>query len=100
MLKMLIAGGLLIPALALAEPVKVAKTVICDDAQKMIEYFEKEHNESPLWMGTVVKNENFMIMVNLEKQTWTALQFDLTLGMSCVIETGTGFKFKIPGKDV
>ena len=100
MLKMLIAGGLLIPALALAEPVKVAKPVVCDEIDRVFSFFAKEYNEEPMWIGEVAKNESFMIMANHETKTWTAIQFSTSEPIACVIESGTGFKFKILGKSV
>lgn len=95
-MKTLLLSVLLLPALALAEPVKVEKTVVCDEADKMLSYFETNYSEKPLWIGKYDDN-NAVILVNPDTQTWSMVQFNVKDNIACLIEAGKGFKFKVPG---
>lgn len=89
-------GVLLLPALALAEPVKVDKEVVCDSAKEMLPFFYKKHGELPMFMGTNANGTNMAILTNPETKTWTIVQFDIEQDVACMIEAGTDFKFKMP----
>lgn len=89
-------GVLLLPALALAEPVKVDKTVVCDSAKEMLPFFYEKYGEQPIWMGDVVDNTKMAILANFETKTWTLVQFAVDIDAACMIDTGTDFKFKLP----
>jgi len=89
-------GVLLLPALALAEPVEVNKVVVCDEASKMLPHISEKYGEKPLWIGSDSKSK-FTITVNEETQTWSIIQYRTEDDISCLIDSGTGFKFKIPG---
>ena len=92
----LLLGVLLLPALSFAEPVKVDKQVVCDSAKKMISYFETEYSEKPLWVGAYEEDKNAAVLVNMETQTWSMIVFRMKENVACLIESGTGFKFKMP----
>lgn len=95
-MRQLLLGVLLLPALALAEPVEVNKKVLCDSAKDMISYFYKKYEETPLWMGEA-ENSKVMVLSNAKTQTWTIIQFNLENNVACMLEAGKGFKFKLPG---
>jgi|TARA_B110000503_G_C6915816_1_gene316592 hypothetical protein len=88
-------GVLLLPTLALAEPVTVEKKVVCDKASIMLPYVKEKYNEEPLWLG-VDGESNYALTVNQETQTWSMFQYSAEGDISCLIDSGTGFKFKIP----
>jgi hypothetical protein len=89
-------GVLLLPALAFsAEPVEVNKTVVCDSARDMIPFFGKKYQETPLWIGEM-KDSTVTLLVNVETQTWSMVQFNIEQDIACLIDSGTGFKFKLP----
>ena len=88
-------GVLLLPALALAEPVTVEKKVVCDKASIMLPYIKEKYNEEPLWLGEDGQS-SYALTVNQETQTWTILQYSIEEDISCLIDSGTGFKFKLP----
>jgi hypothetical protein len=89
-------GVLLLPALALAEPVEVNKKVVCDEASKMLLHISEKYGEKPLWIGSDSKSK-FTVTANEETQTWSIIQYSTTDNISCLIDSGKGFKFKIPG---
>lgn len=90
-------GVLLLPALAFPEPVKVDKEVICDKATEMLSYFSSRFGELPLWLGDTA-GSNVVVLANPETKTWTILQFNADI--ACYIESGKGFKFKLPGDPI
>lgn len=95
-MRKLLLGVLLLPALSFAaEPVEVNKKVICDKASKMLPYIDKEYGETPFWMANDSENY-FAVLVNNETKTWSIIQYNLEKDISCLIDSGTGFKFKLP----
>lgn len=90
-------GVLLLPVLALAEqdPVEVNKKVVCDKASEMFPYIDKKYGETPIWIGQADQGK-FSVLINLDTQTWSIVQYDLEKDISCLIDSGTGFKFKLP----
>lgn len=90
-------SALLLPVLALAEPapVEVNKKVVCDSASVMFPFINKTYGEKPLWIGQAEQGQ-FTVLVNPETQTWSIVQFDITNNISCLIDSGTGFKLKMP----
>jgi hypothetical protein len=89
-------GVLLLPALAVAEPVTVEKKVVCDDASTMIPYIKEKYDEEPIWIGGDGTDSQYAITVNLKTETWSMIQFSIEKNISCLIDSGTGFKFKLP----
>ena len=88
-------GVLLLPALALAEPVTVEKKVVCDKASIMLPYIKEKYNEEPLWLGEDGQS-SYALIVNQETQTWSMFQYSAEEDISCLLDSGTGFKFKLP----
>ena len=95
-MRKLLLGVLLLPALSFAEPVKVDKTVVCDSAKEMISHFETKYAERPLWVGAYAEDKNAAVLVNMETQTWSMIVFRMKDDIACLVESGKGFKFKMP----
>jgi hypothetical protein len=91
-----LSGVLLLPALVMAEPMEANKTIVCDDASKMLPLIAKQYGETSMWVGTD-DNSKFTITVNTETQTWSIIQFNIEKNIACLVDSGKGFKFKIPG---
>ena len=91
----LILSILLIPVLAAAEPVTVNKQVVCDKASEVIKYLMQTHGETPVWIGNR-EDSNVAILANPKTQSWTIIHFQGQQDIACVLETGTGYKFKFP----
>lgn len=86
----LILGVLLLPALALAQPVTVEKTVVCDTTKTVIETLTgKEYQEYPFWIGAD-KNSRYVMLVNEKTSTWSFVQ--LNKDVACILSTGEHFK--------
>ena len=95
-MRKLLLGVLLLPALALAEPVEVDKKVVCDSAKEMLPFFYKKHGEQPMFVGIATNGTNMAILSNPETKTWSIVQFDIETDIACLLEAGTDFKFKMP----
>lgn len=86
-------GVLLLPAVAIAQPVTVDKSVVCDKVEAVIEVLTKKYDEQPVWFGTA-KDSKVGVLVNPKTSSWTVVQFNDKL--ACVLETGEGFQLR-PG---
>ena len=83
----------LVASTAMAEPVEVNKVVVCDDKDTMLEHLNVKYGETPYWIGAEEDEiSNVMLMVNTETQSWSLVQF--TDRVSCLINSGTNFKFR------
>ena len=92
-------GVLLLPALAMAEPVKVDKVIVCDNASEMLPFIAEKYGEKPIWFGNS-NDSKFTITMNEETQTWSIIQFSTEKNIACLIDSGEGFKFKMPGVSI
>lgn len=95
-MKKLLLGVLLIPALAIAEPVTVDKKVVCDQATIMLPYIKEKYDEDPIWFGDDGRSQ-FTITANQKTKTWSIIQFSVKENLSCLVDSGTGFTIKLPG---
>lgn len=84
-------GVLLLPAVAMAQPVTVEKTVVCDVSEKVISEITKKHGEQPIWIGNKPESK-IGVLVNSKTATWTVIQFNNKL--ACVIDSGEGFQVR------
>lgn len=91
-IKTIIAGVLLIPALAIAEPVKVDKPVVCDTMENMLKYVMKEFGEQPIWIGQTQNGHQSALFLNTTTSTWSFLTATGTL--TCLLESGLGFQLR------
>ena len=91
----LILSILLVPAIVVAAPVTVEKSVQCDKASEIIKYLIETHGEVPVWIGNK-KDSTAAILANPKTQSWTIIHFQLEKDIACVLETGTGYEFKFP----
>jgi hypothetical protein len=98
-MKKFLLGVLLLPALTTAEPVNVDKTVVCDRATTMLSLIEKKYQEKPIWFANS-KDGDFVVTINRDTNTWSIIQFSLEKNIACLIDSGIGFKFKLPGLGV
>lgn len=86
----LLAGVLLVPVLASAEPVKIEKPVLCDNSRTVFKAFsEGEWKERPFWIGNG-HNSKFTLLVNEETKTWTLIQFNEDI--ACILGTGENYR--------
>lgn len=92
--------ALLLSTAVFAKEEKINKTIICDTAENMLPWFGEKYGEEPMWIG-VIKEATAgdepvyaSIVLNPETQTWSIVMYDRTV--SCILESGKGFKFKLP----
>jgi hypothetical protein len=79
-------------------PTEYSKTVMCDSTKIMIPFLESEFDEHAMFIGEVPLEESKTayvgVTVNPATQTWTVILFNQQT--SCILESGSGFKFKMP----
>jgi hypothetical protein len=81
-------GVLLLPALALAQPVTVEKPVVCDTVKIVVETLSgKNYQEQPFWTGSDEKSR-YVMMVNERTGSWSLVQFNNNI--ACVLGSGEG----------
>ncbi len=94
-----IIASLAISTVALAEQQVLNKKVTCDDSSKMLPFFGEKYGEEPIWIGTTKTDDGkdvvyLGVVVNPETQTWSVVMYNKEV--SCLIESGEGFKFTLP----
>tara|TARA_R110000782_G_scaffold173809_2_gene265167 strand:+ start:5332 stop:5658 length:327 start_codon:yes stop_codon:yes gene_type:complete len=98
MLKYLVLSVAMFSCVSFAETTEQNRTVMCDSAKIVIPYLQSEFNEYPMFIGDVQLEEDKTayvgVTVNPESQTWTVILFNAN--SACLLESGTGFKFKMP----
>jgi hypothetical protein len=83
-----------------AKEEKINKIIVCDTAENMLPWFDEKYGEEPMWIGVVkeatAEDEPVYasVVLNTETQTWTIVMYNRKV--SCILESGTGFKFKFP----
>ena len=81
---------LFFPAVALAQPVKIDKQVICDKTQTVIRALTNENlQEQPFWIGTD-EDSRYSLFVNEKEGTWTIIQFNKEV--ACILGAGENHK--------
>lgn len=77
--------------IANAEPVEMAKDVLCDSTPKLLEFLSKNHSEKPIWLANSGDDDSrYTILVNPKTNDWTLLQFNAD--MACVLGVGKNSK--------
>jgi hypothetical protein len=79
-------GVLLLPALALAQPVTVEKPVVCDTPKTVMETLTGNgYQEQPFWIGND-ETSRYVLLANERTKSWTIVQFNKNI--ACVLGTG------------
>ena len=98
MLKYLVLSVAMFSCVTFAAPTEQNRTVMCDSVKIVIPYLQSEFNEHPMFIGEVPLAEDKTayvgVTVNPESQTWTVILYNANY--ACLLESGTGFKFKMP----
>lgn len=93
MVKKIILGVLLLPALMHAEPVTVEKRVVCGDPKELLTDLMKKYGEQIIWFSKLESGKNqFALFVNNETGTWTLVE--QVKDKLCVLGDGTGYGYK------
>lgn len=99
----IIAGVLLMPFVALAEPVNVDKPIICYKIENVLKQIMGEFGEQPIWLGSTAQGHQSGLFLNPKTGTWTFVTAPNNESV-CIIEHGTGFQMRAmshkPGKDI
>lgn len=93
MLKKIMLGVLLLPALMHAEPVTVDKRVVCADPKELLTGLVQKYGEQIIWYSRLEPGKNqFAVFVNTETGTWTIVE--QVKDKLCVLGDGTGYGYK------
>ena len=91
-------GVLLLPAVAVSQPVTVEKPVVCEKTEKVIESLQKgQYKENPIWVGYDDKSK-YALFANEKTKTWTMIQFNENI--ACILGVGEGSKLVFSGPKV
>lgn len=92
MLRKIITGVLLLPALLHAEPVIVDKKVVCGEPKTILTELMQKYNERIIWFSRVQPNTNqFALFVNQDTGTWTIVE--QVKDKLCILGDGTGYGY-------
>ena len=99
--KLLVIGlALVMSSFSFAKEEKINKTIVCDTAENMLPWFGEKYGEEPMWIGVAKEGTDkdepvyVSVVLNPETQTWSIVMYNRQV--SCILESGTGFKFKLP----
>jgi len=81
-----------------SEAVEIDKKIVCDNTENILPQFKIQHGELPIWIGNVKEGTMVAVLVNSESQTWSVVMFNNDA--TCLLESGEGFKFKLPGRGI
>jgi hypothetical protein len=91
-------GVLLLPALVVAQPVTVEKTVVCEKTVLVIESLQNgDYKEQPFWIGYDDKSK-YSLFTNEKTKTWTMIQFNDKI--ACIVGSGEGSRQVFTGPKV
>jgi hypothetical protein len=93
MRKLLLLCAIAVPMWVTAEPVKMNKEVVCDEATKLISQFISDKNEQPIFVG-ITTGSVLVVLVNPATQAWTVIQTNSKI--ACVLEVGQEFRYREP----
>lgn len=94
-MKNLLLSLLALPLLVSAEPTEIEATVVCDDAKTMIQYIEKEYNETPVFMGlSDDKKSYYTVFASEDGESFSIIQMDNN--NACMLSSGGKWKIKLP----
>lgn len=92
MFKKILLGLLLLPAVSLAQPVTVERSVICNRTDLVLaEIAKSEYKEHPVWIGEAGKTVKVAVVVNEKTKTWTIIQYNESI--ACLLTAGEGYNF-------
>ena len=97
---LVISVALMMSSFSFAKEEKINKTIVCDEASTMLPWFGEKYGEEPMWIGVVSEatadkeTVYASVVLNTETQTWSIIMYNRQV--SCILESGTGFKFKFP----
>lgn len=98
--KLLIIAAIMMPVSLFAKEQEINKTIVCDKSTNMLPWFSEKFGEEPVWIGvakeaTETDETAFVsVVLNQETQTWSVVMYNREI--ACLLESGTGFKFKFP----
>lgn len=91
MKKLLLSLLLALPVLSFAEPVRINKTVICNDLDELISVIQDRRLEVIDWLGINSSDTSYVLTVNKDTQSWTILQINIKENVGCVVGSGAGY---------
>lgn len=85
-MKKFLLSVLLLPAVAMAQPVTVEKPVVCEKLHIVIESLQNSnYKEVPIWSGIDEKSK-YALFANEKTKTWTFIQFNQNI--ACILGVG------------
>lgn len=77
----------LISTIANAQEIRdLVKPLKCSDAESVMNYFNINYQETPLWVGKTTTGTHITLLVNKDTRSWTMIEYDAR--MACVLGAG------------
>ena len=77
--------------MVLSQAFTAQKPVVCDNAPKTMEMLAKDFNERPVFMAQGAESTVFVITVNTDNGSWSALETQEN-NLICLLANGKGYK--------
>lgn len=91
MFKKFLISVLLLPAVAIAQPVIVDRKILCNRTDLVFaELANSDFKEIPLWVGEGQQKTKTVLVVNQKTRTWTLIQFNETV--ACLLAAGEDYQ--------
>ena len=91
MKKLLLSLLLALPALAFAEPIRMNKSVICNDLDDLIQVIQDKREEIIDWLGLTSGATTYVLTLNKDTMSWSILQINVKENVGCIVGAGAGY---------
>lgn len=79
---------------SVSKPTEINRKIVCEDTELVLKNLSESYKEIPIIMGNNDEGNLSVITANLTTLTWTILLVEKN--RACIIDSGEGFKFKLP----
>lgn len=84
----------LVSTIANAEPFKINRPAVCEDATVVLKELIEKFGEQPVWQGKTEQGLYGMILANPDSKSWSYI---ITDGKkACLVDSGTGYSTTQP----
>lgn len=94
-MKSLFFSLLLVPVIAVSQPVRVNKPVVCEDLDKIVTFLQDQSKETVHWLGPAPKS-TIALTINKDTKEWTLIEFNVKENIGCIIGAGTNYTVPQP----
>lgn len=79
---------------SVSKPTEINRKIYCEETELILKNLADSYNETPIIVGNNDEGQVTVITANLTTLTWTILL--INKNQTCVMDSGEGFKFRLP----